>query len=282
MQATVNRSFDDDEALDMAALLHDARTQGRPTAQLTRTAPAMTLADAEAVQRLGFGLRQDEGETLVGWKMGLTSFAKMAQVGVHSPIRGRLGSATRVADGATLRLDGFCHPRIEPEVAFIMGRDVDGDVSASEAMAAVALIVPALEIIDSRYRDFQFALADVIADNSSSARFVLGGPGVRPDALRFGGGAGGGGRVSLDNLGMIFEIDGVVVDTASSAAILDGPEHALAALCASLAAEGEMLRRGDIVLAGAATAAVPLAGKRHVRVSVEALGSVSVRIAASR
>lgn len=258
---------------EFAEALDAAHLQARPIPQLTSRVPTLTLADAEAIQAEGFALREERGVQLCGWKMGLTSHAKMLQVGVHAPIRGRLGDKMRLADGATVRTEGFCHPRIEPEIAFVMGRDVREAVSAAEALDAVALVLPGLEIIDSRYRDFRFQLADVIADNTSAAAFVLGGPGRSPCELRAAG-------LTLANLGVIFEVDGQIVDTASTAAILDGPEHALAALIRSLVDEGKGLRRGDVVLAGAPTAAVPLRGKRTVSVRIEGLGEASVRVAA--
>ncbi|MEY3014151.1 MAG: 4-oxalocrotonate decarboxylase [Pseudomonadota bacterium] len=257
---------------EAARRLDEARRRGQPMRQLTERWPQLDADTAEAIQRVGFALRQEAGETLTGWKMGLTSRAKMVQVGVHEPIRGRLGSATALPDGATLALSGFCHPRVEPEIAFVVGRDVEGNPSTAELLDAMALVVPALEVIDSRYENFRFTLADVVADNTSAARYVLGGPGLRPSELRRRG-------LQLEDLGVVFEVDGTVAHTASAAAILDGPQHALASLQRSLAEQGQGLRRGEVVLAGAATAAVPLQGKRYVRATVEALGSVSLRIA---
>lgn len=258
---------------EAAQHLDAARRRGEPMRQLTERWPHLDLPHAEAIQRVGFALRQEAGEAFVGWKMGLTSVAKMQQVGVHAPIRGRLGSETAVPDEGSLATAGFCHPRVEPEIAFVIGRDVEGTPAAATILDAVDLILPALEVIDSRYQNFRFTLVDVIADNTSAARYVLGGPGLSPAELRARG-------VRLADLGVVFEVDGAIAHTASAAAILEGPEHALAALQRSLAAEGNGLRRGDVVLAGAATAAVPLQGKRYVRASVEALGTASLRVTA--
>ncbi len=254
-----------------ALALEQARLQRQPIRQLTADHPELQVADAVAIAAAGIALRNGGAATHAGWKLGLTSRAKMAQVGVFAPIVGRLCQDMRVDDHGTVQRSAYCHPRIEPEIAFLLARDIDPNAGGAEILAAVGMVLPGLEIIDSRYRDFRFTLPDVIADNTSAAGFVVGGPGESPSGLRARG-------LELGNLGVIFEVDGVQVDFASTAAILDGPAHALVSLVRSLGAEGQRLRAGDLVLAGAPVAAVPLAGVRHVRVMVEGLGEASVRV----
>jgi 2-oxo-3-hexenedioate decarboxylase len=223
---------------------------------------------AYAVQHRGIQLRTGRGERLVGVKLGFTSRAKMAQMGVEDVIVGQLTDAMRVDDGADLDLAALIHPRIEPEVAYRLGRDVDPDEPLADLFGAIDAVAPALEIIDSRYAAFRFSLADVVADNTSAARFVVG-PWRAPD-------------VELANRAVVLSVDGVPAEVGSTAAILGAPTRTFAALLAMARRYRIPLRRGFVVLAGAATAAVPLtagsvelwvAGLR--RVAVRAQGSVN-------
>jgi 2-oxo-3-hexenedioate decarboxylase len=194
--------------------------------------------------------------------MGFTSRAKMVQMGVSDLIFGRLTSGMRVIDGGEVALAGRVHPRIEPEIAFLLGAVLAGPVSPAEAAVAVAGVAPAMEIIDSRYEAFQFSLPDVIADNASASGFVVG-PWNDP-------------RPDLSNLGMVMEIDGRPVEIGSSAAILGHPLRSLAAASRLVAEQGMRLEPGWVVLAGGATAAVALSPGRHVRLVVQGLGQVQV------
>src|SRR5690606_39771072 len=132
----------------------------------------ISLDDAYAVQRASIARRLARGETRIGIKMGFTSRAKMLQMGVSDMIWGRLTSGMLVEDGGSIALSNYVHPRVEPEVAFLIGRTLAGRVTPAQALAAVEAVAPALEIIDSRYEDFRFSLTDVVADNSSSSGFV--------------------------------------------------------------------------------------------------------------
>ena len=247
----------------LAELLDTAVRTATAVAQISDET-ALDVAQAYEVQALSMQRRYDRGERRIGVKMGLTSRAKMAQVGVHDVTWGRLTDAMRIEDGGSLSRARFVHPRIEPEIAFLMKAPLAGNVSPLEAMAAVEAVAPALEIIDSRYRDFKFDLGDVIADNSSSSGFVIGAPVA----------AG----TDLANLGMVLSVDGRPVETGSSAAILGHPLRALVAAARMVAAAGETLAPGDIVLAGAATAAVPLAPGQSVSLRVQSMGSVAVNV----
>lgn len=226
-------------------------------------ANALSVEEAYAVQALSVERRLGRGERLVGYKMGLTSRAKMAQVGVDTVIWGRLTDAMRVAEGGEIARARYIHPRAEPELAFVIGRRLEGRVSPTEAMLAVDAVCVGIEIIDSRYRNFQFALGDVIADNTSAAGFVLGERHLP--------------TTDISNRGIVLEVDGVVREIGSSAAILGHPVRALTEASALLAASGLALEPGDIVLAGAATAAVPVAAGMSVRAVVEGMGAVQFR-----
>ena len=227
---------------------------------------AMPLADAYAIQRLSIQRRASRGERRVGVKMGFTSRAKMAQMGVSDLIWGRLCSDMRIEEGSTVSLARFVHPRAEPELAFILNKPLAGEVSAAEALACVEAVAPAIEVIDSRYRDFRFSLPDVIADNASSSGFVVG--------------AWRDPREDFGNLGLTMSIDGRVVQVGSTAAILGHPLRSLVAAARLSAAAGEPLRPGWIVMAGAATPAEALRPGQYVSVEVERLGSAGFHVQA--
>lgn len=249
----------------LAEIVDEAARTATPITKLTATHADLDMERGYDVQRASMARRFERGEKLVGMKMGLTSRAKMEQMGVHDPIYGHLTDEMRRSTGDDVVVAEHCHPRVEPEVAFIMGRDLAGDVTAAEAIAAVEWVVGALEVIDSRYENFEFTLPDVVADNASSTRFYLGETLVRPDEL------------DLGNLGMIMSIDGEVVATGSSAAILEHPARSLATLARMLHRRGESLKAGQIVLAGGATKAVHLKPGNHVLLEVQDLGTVELR-----
>ncbi|MFY1632713.1 2-keto-4-pentenoate hydratase [Solwaraspora sp. WMMB335] len=242
---------------DLAARLDEAAVTGTPIPQLAAD-HGIDVDTAYHVQQALVDRRLARGEHLVGAKMGLTSRAKMAQVGVEEPILGQLTDTTVVPDGGTADIGGLIHPRVEPEIAFLLDRAPTPGTPFTDAVRAVA---PALEVIDSRYANFTFSLPDVIADNTSAALFTVGAWRPVPDGV--------------DNLGVLLEIDGRTVQTGSTAAILGDPRRALAAGVALAGRHGPALRAGWIFLAGAATAAVPLAPGAQVRATVQGLGTAS-------
>lgn len=249
----------------LAEIVDEAARTATEIPQLTDTNP-IDVDDAYAIQALSLARRYARGEKRAGMKMGLTSRAKMAQVGVSEMVWGRLTDAMRVEEGGIARMGRYVHPRVEPEIAFLMKKPLAGEVSNAEAMAAVEAVAPAMEIIDSRYKDFKFALPDVVADNSSSSGFVIGNW-HRPD-------------IDFGNLGIVMEFDGRPVQIGSTAAILGDPVRSLVAAARLVAKWGERLEAGWIVLAGGATAAQPLAAGAHVRTTFEKLGAVSFSVEA--
>ena len=223
-----------------------------------------TLAVAYAVQREMLRRRVATGARQVGVKLGFTSRAKMEQMGVDSVIAGFLLDSHEVADGASLDRGALIHPRVEPEIAFRISRDVAADEPVEDVLAAVDAVAPALEVIDSRYRDFHFRLGDVIADNTSAARFVVGEWQPVPD--------------DLSDLEVTMRFDGAEVARGSTAAILGDPWEALRELRGLTEATHLGLRKGAIVLAGAATEALPLPVAGEVQVSVHGLGEARLGI----
>ncbi|TFY97427.1 2-keto-4-pentenoate hydratase [Ramlibacter rhizophilus] len=218
----------------------------------------MSLEDAYRVQQASIARRLERGEKRVGVKMGFTSRAKMVQMGLSDVIWGRLTDGMRVEEGGKTSFSRYVHPRAEPEIAFVLKKPLDGAVTAVEALAAVEAVAPAIEIIDSRYKDFKFTLPDVIADNASSSGFVIG-PWCDP-------------HQDFANLGLTLSIDGRVVQVGSTAAILAHPLRSLVAAARLSAAAGEPLQAGWVVMAGGATAAEWIKPGQYVSLEMEGLG----------
>ena len=246
----------DDERV---ARLRRARLDREAIPQLTDTYP-MDLTEAYEVQR---EQRADFGD-LIGWKLGVTSRAKQQQVGIDAPIYGFLATDHVLDLGEPLITDEHINPRCEPEIVFVMGRDLAGaHVTATEVLAATAGVAVGIEVLDSRYTDYRFTMPDVVADNASAGRYVVGTP-VPPAGI------------DLRLVGVVLEHNGQVVATASGAASLGHPAAAVAWLVRSLAASGEGLRTGDVILSGGLTAAVPVSAGDVVVATVDRIGSVEL------
>jgi 2-oxo-3-hexenedioate decarboxylase len=247
---------------DYVARLADAERDGTPIPRITDADPAFDVPTAYRVQAQRFSDRLAAGDQPFGFKLGLTSRAKQEAMGVAAPLWGRLSTGMLHEEDAPLVVSELIHPRVEPELAFLLERDVDAaTASVPTVLAATAGIFPALEILDSRFERFSFALPDVIADNASAARIVLGGRLLAPDAF----------DCQLE--GMVLRAGGEVVHTAAGAAVSGHP----AAAVAWLAREAGGLPAGAIVLSGGLTAPIPLAPGLVVEASYTSLGSVSLR-----
>ena len=187
------------------------------------------------------------------------------------PIFGPLTDAMRVPDGGDISITSGIHPKAEPEIAFVTGRELRGRISREEALGACAQIAPAIEVLDSRFVGFKyFSLPDVVADNCSSWRFVLGAP--QPAAMATLG--------SLAALQLRFHVGGRLAQEAPATAISGHPIESLVQLVAMLDAVGQVLPAGSVVLAGAATAAELLVAGQEVVLEVPGLGRASLRAVA--
>jgi len=249
----------------LAQRVDDAARSGKAIAQLSSTVQ-FTLAEAYAVQRASIQRRIARGERQVGIKMGFTSRAKMVQMGLSDMIWGRLTDAMLIEDGGAVPFKRYVHPRAEPEVAFVLKSKLAGVVTPVQALSAVEAIAPAIELIDSRYENFKFSLQDVVADNSSSSGFVIGGWHT-PD-------------LDFANLGMVLSFNGVPVQIGSTAAILGNPLRSLVAAARFAAQAEEPLQPGWIVMAGGATAAEALMPGTWVECEIQHLGRTGFSIQA--
>ena len=251
------------DILKLAAVVDDAARRAREIPQLT-TSNKLTLADAYEIQRASIGLRVQRGEKRVGIKMGFTSRAKMVQMGVHDMIWGRLTDGMIVEDGGPISLKHYVHPRVEPEIAFLLKAPLVGAVTPLQALAAVEAIAPAMEIIDSRYENFKFSHIDVVADNSSSSGFATG-PWHKPD-------------IYFSNLGLVMSFNGAANQSGTTAAILGHPLRSLVAAARFAAEAGEPLEAGWIVMAGGATAAEALSPGLWVETEIQDIGRVAFSV----
>lgn len=229
-----------DTVATLAARLQRASVETQAGLPLSSDFPDLTEADAYAIQA---ELLRLKGSARAGYKLGFTSAAMREQMGVDHPNSGVLLADMRLA-APRLPPGALIQPRVEPEIAILLARDLRGaDVTPEQVAAATAAVLPAIEVVDSRYRDYRFKSVDNIADNSSAARYVLGAPRALSDA----------GDLRL--VGVLLSIDGVPVDQGLGAAALGSPLAAVAWLAGHLSARDESLRAGEVILTGGLTRA---------------------------
>jgi 2-oxo-3-hexenedioate decarboxylase len=238
----------------------------RDGGRVTDEWPGLDLAAAYEAQDVLVSRRTDRGERILGVKLGLTSEAKQRRMGIAAPLTAWLTDAMVLSEGDAVPVNTLIHPRIEPEIAFIMEESLRGPgVTRAQALAAVRSVHAGFEIIDSRFRDFSFALPDVVADNASASLFVIGAEPVAPEELDLVAE-----RCELD-------IDGEVVDSATGEAVQGHPAEALALAANALAARGHTIDAGSIVLTGGLTDAVSLNPGSQYTASFANLGTLTVK-----
>jgi 2-oxo-3-hexenedioate decarboxylase len=248
---------------DLAKQVDEAAIQAKPIAQLSLT-HEFDLDQAYEIQRLAIQRRLDRGEKLIGLKMGFTSEAKMIQMGVHDMIWGRLTDTMLIENKGIVHLSKYIHPRAEPEICFRICKDMVGEIAFEDLDQYVDGIAAAIEIIDSRFENFKFSLEDVVADNCSSTGLVIG-AWQKPTR-------------SVSDLDMTQSFNGEVVASGSSADILGDPWKSLQAATRLAAKYDEPIKAGNVVMAGAATAAVFMKSGTEIEVYVERLGEVGFTI----
>jgi len=233
--------------------------------RITDEWPGLDLDTAYRAQDELLARKVAAGERVIGVKLGLTSAAKQRRMGIDAPLTGWLTHAMVLPAGAPVPMAETIHPRVEPEIVFTLGRRLAGPgVTAEDALAAVSEVRAGFEVIDSRYRDFSFALPDVVADNASSCRFVVSAGAVPPDGL------------DLATEACRLMIDGEVVDTATGAAVQGHPARALALAANALSRRGIALEAGWTVLTGGLTDAVFVEPGRTISAEFATLGTVTV------
>jgi len=260
-------NLDKIKIFELAELLDFATLNRQEVKRLTLTQPQLTLREAYLIQDEGISLRVARGEKTLGFKLGLTSEAKRQQMNLNSPIYGILTDRMSLENRKLISLRESIHPKIEPEIAFFIGREIKAPISLEEALDACTGVCAAMEILDSRFVDFKyFSLPDVIADNCSSAFFVLSNTIKKPS------------EIDVSNLEMTMCINNRPVQKAYSGAISSHPGKSIVQLCDLLGTRGLSVPAGSLVLAGAATQAEPLEPGMEVRLTVEHLGEVSLSV----
>lgn len=234
-----------------------------PITPFSRTDPFLPIETAYRAQACFYRRRLAAGERLIGFKLGLTSKVKQLALGIDQPVYGHLTSAMVLPFQGPARLNELIKPRIEPELAFVIGRQLDPDAWLPEILDAIDGVMPALEIVDSRY-NASFRLVDSVADNAGAARVVFGPTRRAPADL-----------VDLSLVGCVFR-HSAGIDTATGGAVMGHPAAALRWLAGALAARGESVQPGQIVLSGGLTGSVPLIRGGTVRAEFDRLGSVAV------
>ncbi|MDP4302197.1 2-oxo-3-hexenedioate decarboxylase [Leptothrix discophora] len=252
----------------LAAHLEAAQLEARDVTKITADFPQMDWADAYDIQDEIRRRKEARGRRVVGLKAGLTSFAKMKQMGVDSPCFGFVTDDMARPDGGEIRMDELIHPKVEAEICLVTKAALRGPgCHVGTVMAAIDFVLPAVEVIDSRYRDFKFDLKSVIADNTSAARFVIGGRARDVEDL------------DLRTLGVVLEKNGRIVSMAAGAAVLGHPAAAVAMMANHLGARGQEIPAGTFIMTGGVTEAIAVEAGDHVLVRFQDLGSVSMRFA---
>ena len=252
------------EASQIAEVLASAERDRKELSPFTDEYPDLDLQTAYDAQWAGVERRQAAGERLVGAKLGLTSRAKQRVMNVDAPLYGWVTDRMLLPYGEPVELSRFIHPRVEPEIAFLLARPVPAPATVTSVLAATEAVFAAVDVLDSRYENFRFQLPDVVADNASAAGFLLGPRAVPPADL------------DLRLLGCVLRADGAVSATAAGAAVMGHPAASVAWLVNRLAERGQTLDAGMLVFSGGLTEPVPLQVGVSVTAEIDQLGTIEV------
>jgi 2-keto-4-pentenoate hydratase len=249
---------------ELAAELARAERTRRPISPLTAAQPGIDVVDAYEIQLINIRQRVATGARVVGHKVGLSSAAMQQMMGVDEPDYGHLLDEMEVFEDTPVESAKYLYPRVEVEVGFILAEDLPGaDCTEADVLAATAAFVPSIELIDTRITDWKIALCDTIADNASSAGFVLGAARVSP--------ADG---VDIAGIDAVLTRNGEVVAKGRSDAVLGNPVTAVAWLARKVESFGVRLKAGDIVLPGSCTRAIDVRAGDEFVAEFAGLGSV--------
>lgn len=251
---------------EMADLLFEAERTLVPVAPLTATYPELDEEHAYSVQVINAGRAVRAGRRQVGYKIGLTSREAQRQFKISQPDYGHLFDSMAVLEDGEIDLSTLIQPKIESEIAFVLGKDLKGpSVTIVDALDAVEYAVAALEIVDSRIRDWKISAADTIADNGSSALFVLSGHRRRLDGL------------DLPSVGMALHRNGEVMVTGAGAAVMGNPLSAVVFLANELGRLDKPLLAGEVILSGALSSMITVQPGDAYLAEFGGLGKVGVR-----
>jgi 2-oxo-hept-3-ene-1,7-dioate hydratase len=260
-----------EQIADLADQHRFARQRAQAIGQPTLTYPDMTVDDAYAVQRAWIDAELAAGRRVVGHKIGLTSRAMQAQMQIGEPDYGTLLDDMVIADGADLEVHRYIAPRIEVEVAFVLGRRLEGpDITVFDVLSATEYVTPALELIDARSHRVDPAsgrprtVCDTVADNAANSGIVTGGRPMRPL------------DVDLRWVGALLSCNGVVEETGLAAGVLNHPANGVAWLARTFSSHGVALEPGQVILAGSFTRAIPARAGDTIQADFGPLGTLGV------
>ena len=248
---------------ELAADLAEAERSRVPIAPLTDRNPTIDVVDAYEIQLINIRQRVAEGARVVGHKVGLSSKAMQQMMGVDEPDYGHLLDEMQVFEDTPVKAGSYLYPRVEVEVGFVLAEDLPGaECTEADVLAATAAFAPSIELIDTRITDWKIKLCDTIADNASSAGFVLGAERVAPESL------------DIKGIDAVLTRNDEVVANGRSDAVLGNPVTAVAWLARKVEGFGVRLRKGDLVLPGSCTRAIDARPGDHFVAEFDGLGSV--------
>ena len=227
---------------------------------------ATDIDAAYAVQQINIQHRIDQGEKVVGKKIGLTSFAVQKQLGVDQPDYGILFESMQIENGEKLPYSDLMQPKAEAEIAFVMRTDLDGDIDITDLIDAIDYASASIEIVGSRIENWNIRITDTIADNASASHFVLGKKKMNIEEL------------DLERCSMTMTKNGAVVSEGIGSACMDNPLNAALWLAKTMAKNGTPIKAGEILLSGALGHMVPIESGDHFEATIEGLGNVSITV----
>jgi len=255
-----------DQIVQEARELYRAEKEKSVLRPFTEKYSKIAPEESYRIQLALIEMKKGDGAKVVGKKIGLTSKAMQKMLNVDQPDYGHILDHMVLTDGASFRIGELIQPKIEPEIAFILDRELKGPgVTPTQVLAATRFVVPALEIIDSRIEGWKIKLCDTIADNASSARVVLGNSPKRVD------------DIDLKLVGMVLEKNGEIIQTGAGGAVLGHPAVAVAWLANAVGQFDVSLRAGEIIMPGALCAAADVVAGDLLQATFDGFGSVSVR-----
>lgn len=254
------------KVLEIAEMLRKAEANKKPLEPITKNHPEITIGDAYQIQLKNVDFRKTKGQRVLGKKVGLTSKAMQKMLSVNEPDYGHLFSDMVFSEEEAIVMEKFLQPKIEAELGFVLKEDLSGPgINILDVLKATEVIVPVLEIIDSRIGDWKIKIQDTIADNGSSAGLIIGTSLAPPDWF------------DLKRIGMVLRKNGVIVDTATGAAVMGNPAYAVAWLGNKLSEFNLKLKAGELVLAGSLTGALDIEKGDYFEASFDNLGEVRAR-----
>lgn len=252
---------------EWAEYLDLARTKRKEVAAITIQLNSLEDADAYAIQDAGLANRLAQGEKIVGAKLGMTSVAMQQELGADEPVFGWLTDSHVIDNAGFVAMDELIHPRVEPELVFMMAEDVSGeDITPQDILDATEVVVGGIEILDPRFEALTYSKNDVIADNVGCGGVMLGAEGVNPR------------ETDLRNVGCVFELNGKVRSTTAGAALLGDPAIGIAMLANHLHERGRKIEAGWMIFAGSLSNSLPVRSGHAAHAGYSHLSSVDVQM----